>query len=76
MVDSRAGGSHIQYAEFTGWSPSLPLCGINFRELEPMPWLWRAGKGRSFSCGFSKNICSSKPLLVSEKLKDRIIPTG
>lgn len=48
MVGSRAWGSHTQYAEFTGWSPSLPLCGINFRELEPVPWLWRTGKGRSF----------------------------
>jgi hypothetical protein len=29
-----------------------------------------------FNVGFPKNICSSKPLLVSEKLKGRMVPTG
>lgn len=67
---SRTLNSHV------GALPCLSVGYISRSWMEPVPWLWRAGRGRTFSCVFSKNICSSEPLLISEKLKGRIVPPG
>lgn len=35
----------------------MPPYGINFRELEPVIWLWKAGKERTyFMCVFQKHL--------------------